>query len=318
MVLVFRVGEGKLPELLAVFLGAGREDRELTARVPEIGSKFWDDNSMAVEGRLGVDSDKEPIVGLASALLEPNIWAMDRRQDCRRDGFFTASFSILLVGSSSSSPGVILTVWLSTLKIVCRVSLLGSFRSVDRLDLGRDLELRPRVLFGTLCSTTETSSVFFDDPFLREPFRKREILLPPRVMSGVIAGSWSLSSPLVRMLGVVAVLDTRGSKLRVDFSDERRIRLLIANGENGLLVGLDGLVGQVEASSSVNDRGTSRWMGNRLRACEGTKDEVRVEFESDGELIPETSVSSLSVAMVLFSVTPDLKLGNDRRETLEL
>jgi hypothetical protein len=120
------------------------------------------------------------------------------------------------------------------------------------------------------------------------------------------------------MLGVVAVLDTRGSKLRVDFSDERRIRLLIANGENGLLVGLDGLVGQVEASSSVNDRGTSRWMGNRLRACEGTKDEVRVEFESDGELIPETSVSSLSVAMVLFSVTPDLKLGNDRRETLEL
>jgi hypothetical protein len=61
------------------------------------------------------------------------------------------------------------------------------------------------------------------------------------------------------MIGDVAVLDTRGSKLRVDFNDERRIRLPIANGENGLLlVGLDGLVGQVELSSSVDDKGTSR------------------------------------------------------------
>jgi hypothetical protein len=127
-----------------------------------------------------------------------------------------------------------------------------------------------------------------------------------------------LSSLFDRTVGVVAVLDTRGSKLRLDFSDERRIRLPIVNGENGLLVGLDGLVGQVEVSSSVNDRGTSRWMGNRLRVCEGTREEVRVEFESDGELIPEASTSSLSVAILFFSVTPDLKLGNDRRETLEL
>jgi hypothetical protein len=59
-------------------------------------------------------------------------------------------------------------------------------------------------------------------------------------------------------------------------------------------------------------------MGSRLRVCEGTKEEVRVEVESEGELILETSTLSLSEAMVFFSVTPDLKLGNDRRETLEL
>jgi hypothetical protein len=59
-------------------------------------------------------------------------------------------------------------------------------------------------------------------------------------------------------------------------------------------------------------------MGSRLRVCEGTKEEVRVEFESEGELIPGTSTSSLSKAIVFLSVTPDLKLGSDRRETLEL
>jgi hypothetical protein len=66
-----------------------------------------------------------------------------------------------------------------------------------------------------------------------------------------------LISPLETIGGVV-LLVTRGSKLLVDFKEDRRMRPPRANGEKGRLVGLDGLVGQVDVSSSVDDKGTSR------------------------------------------------------------